>query len=81
MPSVVVWHKRRKGWHVFTSKDAPGLMVASTRYETALNDVGPSLELLMDRPFAYGKDFIVFTELTDDDRQWAEKEAKRLGLE
>lgn len=47
MTSIRIEYKFSEGWHVFTSKDVPGMYVASKDAETAYNDVAPSIELLL----------------------------------
>lgn len=45
--SIDIAYKMADGWHVFTSEQLPGLYVASPDAETAYNDVGPALEMLL----------------------------------
>jgi hypothetical protein len=49
--SVSVDYKRVEEWHVFTSKDMPGLYVASADAETAYNDVLVAIEKLIELDF------------------------------
>lgn len=46
--SIRVHYKHVDGWHVFTSTDIPGLYVASEDPERAYNDVGPSVQKLLE---------------------------------
>ena len=45
--SIHVDYKHVDGWHVFSSKDLPGLYVAHADAETAFNDVTESIEKLV----------------------------------
>lgn len=49
--SILVRHERRDDWHVFSSDELPGLLVASQNPELAFNDVAPAIQqlLLLDR--------------------------------
>ena len=45
--SIRVNHKFAEEWHVFTSVDLPGLLVASKRADIAFKDVGRAIEKLL----------------------------------
>ena len=45
--SIRIDYKHVEGWHVFMSKDIPGLYVASQDAREAYEDVGPTLEKLL----------------------------------
>ena len=44
--SLCIEYKHVDGWHVFSSKDLPGLYIASKDAREAFEDVGPALEEL-----------------------------------
>ena len=43
---MTIEHREKDGWHIFTSPQLPGLFVAHPDFQTALNDVPRSIELL-----------------------------------
>lgn len=45
--SIKVKYKAAEGWHVFTSHEVPGFLVAHTDISTAYNDISKAIELLM----------------------------------
>lgn len=49
--TVEVKYTHVEGWHVFTSDQFPGLYVASKDDRTAYDDVGPSLQKLLELEF------------------------------
>ena len=46
--TVSVKYQHSDSWHIFSSRDIPGLYVASQDPKKAYDDVGPSIQLLLE---------------------------------